>query len=87
MKSWNRVSAGDVDIPSLQAFKARSDVAQGSLIQMLATPCRGLEFDEWWCSTYLPADLNHNTCILTPAMIILKLLFIKSEKNNTQAEA
>ena len=34
---WNRVPKEAVDAPSLQAFKARLDVALGSLVCWLAT--------------------------------------------------
>jgi len=34
---WNRLSKEVVDGPSLQAFKARLDVALGSLVWWLAT--------------------------------------------------
>jgi len=32
MKHWNRLSKEAVDAPSLEAFKARLDVALGSLV-------------------------------------------------------
>ena len=34
---WNRLPKEDVDAPSLEAFKARLDVALGSLVCWLAT--------------------------------------------------
>ena len=34
---WNRLSKEAVDAPSLEAFKARLDVALGSLVCWLAT--------------------------------------------------
>ena len=34
---WNRLHKEVVDAPSLQAFKARLDVALGSLVWLLAT--------------------------------------------------
>jgi len=34
---WNRLPKEVVDAPSLEAFKARLDVALGSLVQWLAT--------------------------------------------------
>jgi len=36
-KHWNRLPKEAVDAPSLQAFKARLDVALGSLVWWLAT--------------------------------------------------
>ena len=38
---WNRLPKEAVDAPSLQAFKARLDVALGSLIWWLVTAHRG----------------------------------------------
>ena len=37
MTHWNRLSKEAVDAPSLEAFKARLDVALGSLVQWLVT--------------------------------------------------
>ena len=37
LKHWNRLPKEAVDTPSLQAFKARLDVALGSLVCWLAT--------------------------------------------------
>jgi len=37
LRHWNRLSKEVVDAPSLQAFKARLDVALGSLVWWLAT--------------------------------------------------
>ena len=34
---WNRLSKEAVDVPSLEAFKARLDVALGSLVWWLVT--------------------------------------------------
>ena len=34
---WNRLSKEAVDVPSLEPFKARLDVALGSLVWWLAT--------------------------------------------------
>ena len=34
---WNRLPKEVVDAPSLEAFKARLDVALGSLVSLLAT--------------------------------------------------
>jgi len=42
--NWNRLPKEAVDAPSLQAFKARLDVALGSLIWWLAT----LHIAEGW---------------------------------------
>jgi len=37
VKHWNRLPKEAVDAPSLEAFKARLDVALGSLVWWLAT--------------------------------------------------
>ena len=37
VKHWNRLPKEVVDAPSLEAFKARLDVALGSLVWCLAT--------------------------------------------------
>jgi len=37
VKHWNRLPKEVVDAPSLEAFKARPDVALGSLVWWLAT--------------------------------------------------
>ena len=37
VRHWNRLPKGAVDAPSLQAFRARLDVALGSLVCWLAT--------------------------------------------------
>ena len=38
VRHWNRLPKEAVDAPSLQAFKARLDVALGSLVWWLVTP-------------------------------------------------
>ena len=45
---WNRLPKGVVDAPSLEAFKARLDVALGSLVWWLATlhTAGGLKLDD-----------------------------------------
>ena len=47
MRHWNRLPKEVVDAPSLEAFKARLDVALGSLVCWLVTlHTAGLELDE-----------------------------------------
>ena len=48
VKHWNRLPKEGVDAPSLQAFKARLDVALGSLVWWLATLhiAGGLKLDD-----------------------------------------
>ena len=52
---WNRLSKEAVDAPSLEAFKARLDVALGSLVWWLVTLhiAGGLQLDDhsWSFST------------------------------------
>ena len=52
---WNRLSKEAVDAPSLEAFKARLDVALGSLVWLLATLhiAGGLKLDEH-CGPFQP---------------------------------
>jgi len=53
--SWNRLPKEVVDAPSVQAFKARLDVALGSLVCWLATLhiAGGLKLDEH-CGPFQP---------------------------------
>ena len=48
VRHWNRLPKEAVDAPSLQAFKARLDVAPGSLVCWLATLhiAGGLKLDD-----------------------------------------
>ena len=48
VRHWNKLPKEVVDAPSLEAFKARLDVALGSLVCWLetCTHSRGLEVDE-----------------------------------------
>ena len=52
---WNRLPKEAVDVPSLDAFEARLDVALGSLIWWLATlpVARGLKLDDH-CGPFQP---------------------------------
>jgi len=52
---WNKLSKEVVDAPSLQAFKARLDVALGSLVCWLATLhiAGGLKLDDY-CGPFNP---------------------------------
>ena len=55
MTHWNRLPKEVVDAPSLEAFKARLDVALGSLVWWLATLhiAGGLKLDDH-CGTFQP---------------------------------
>ena len=55
MKHWNRLPKEVVDAPSLEAFKARLDVALGSLVWWLATLhiAGGLKLDDH-CGSFQP---------------------------------
>ena len=48
---WNRLPKEAVDAPSLETFKARLDVALGSLVWWLATLhiAGGLKLDDHYC--------------------------------------
>ena len=50
---WNRLPKEVVDAPSLEAFKARLDVALGSLVQWLATLPRDVHLT-WLCLLHSP---------------------------------
>ena len=52
---WNRLPKEAVDAPSLEAFKARLDVALGSLVWWLATlpVAEGLKLDDH-CGPFQP---------------------------------
>jgi len=52
---WNRLPKEAVDVPSLEAFKARLDVALGSLVWWLATLpiAGGLKLDDH-CGPFQP---------------------------------
>ena len=56
---WNRLPKEAVDAPSLEAFKARLDVALGSLVWWLATPhiAGGLKLDDH-CGPFQPRPFN-----------------------------
>jgi len=53
--NWNRLPKEAVDAPSLEAFKARLDVALGSLVRWLATLhiAGGLKLDDH-CGPFQP---------------------------------
>ena len=61
---WNRLPKEAVDAPSLQAFKARLDVALGSLGCWLGDPAhsRGLEMDEH-CGPFQPRPFYHSVIL------------------------
>ena len=63
---WNRLPKEVVDAPSLEAFKARLDVALGSLVCWLATLhiAGGLELDDH-CGPFQPRPF-YDSMILTP---------------------
>ena len=64
VKQWNRLPKEAVDAPSLEAFKARLDVALGNLVWWLATLhiAGGLELDDH-CGPFQPrpfSDIENN---------------------------
>ena len=62
---WNRLPKEAVDAPSLKAFKARLDVALGSLVCWLATPhiAGGLELNDH-CGPFQPRPFYDSMTIL-----------------------
>ena len=56
VKHWNRLSKEVVDAPSLEAFKARLDVALGSLV--------------WWLAALHMLDLDGGMCLGCHRIII-----------------
>jgi len=63
---WNRLPKEVVDAPSLEAFKARLDVALGSLVWWLATLriAGGLKLDDY-CGPFQPRPFYAILCHLT----------------------
>ena len=70
---WNRLPKEAVDAPSLEAFKARLDVALGSLAWWLVTLhiAGGLKLDDH-CGPFQPRPF-YDAMILRPTMILLLL--------------
>ena len=62
---WNRLPKEVVDAPSLEAFKARMDVALGSLVWWLVTLhiAGGLKFDDY-CGPFQPRPFYDSVMIL-----------------------
>jgi len=58
---WNRLPKEAVDAPSLQAFKARLDVALGSLVCLLAT--LNIAGGWNWMSTVVLLNPGHSTIL------------------------
>ena len=56
---WNRLPKEAVDVPSVEAFKARLDVTLGSLIWWLVTlhVAGGLKLDDH-CDSFQPRPFN-----------------------------
>ena len=72
---WNRLSREAVDAPSLEALKARLDVALGSLVWWLATLhiAEGLKLDDH-CGTFQPRPFCDSTLSISDG---LELCFLK----------
>ena len=62
---WNRLPKEAVDAPSLEAFKARLDVALGSLVWWLVNvyTAGGLELDEH-CGPFQFRPFYDSVCVL-----------------------
>ena len=68
MTHWNRLPKEVVDAPSLEAFKARLDVALGSLVCWLATLhiAGGLKLDDH-CGPFQPRPF-YDTCVCSHSL-------------------
>jgi len=75
---WNRLPKEAVDAPSLEAFKARLDVALGTLVWWLATPhiAGGLKLGHH-CGPFQPRPF-YDSMILISALHSFSLLEVKS---------
>ena len=71
---WHRLPKEVVDDPSLEAFKARLDVALGSLVWWLATLhiARGLELDDH-CGPFQPRPFYDSLILLLILSFFLTL--------------
>jgi len=73
---WDRLPKEAVDAPSLEAFKARLDVALGSLVWWLATlhTAGGLKLSDH-CGPFQPRPLYDSTMddclLLCPLMVFM----------------
>jgi len=69
---WNRLPKEVVDAPSLEAFKARLDVALGSLVWWLATLhiAGGLKLNDH-CDPFQPRPFYDSMILYHPAFLTL----------------
>jgi len=76
---WNRLPKEAVDAPSLEAFKARLDVALGSLVWWLVTLhiAGGLKLDDR-CGSFQPTPFYNDSMI---RMVMIESQFVKSREN------
>ena len=79
---WNRLPKEAVDAPSLEAFKARLEVALGSLVWWLATLhiAGGLKLDDH-CGPFQPRPFYDPLPEITVVLLLLRLLDIKTTRS------
>ena len=77
---WNRLPKEVVDAPSLEAFKARLDVALGSLVWWLATLhiAGGLELNDH-CVSFQPRPLYDSMILTREVRQYCTLLLLKGK--------
>ena len=75
MTHWNRLPKEAVDAPSLQAFKARLDVALGSLVWWLATLhiAGRLKLDDH-CGPFQPRPFYDSSLLSDVSVVLLTVL-------------
>ena len=71
MTHWNRLPKEAVDAPSLEALKARLDVALGSLVWWLAHS-RGLKLDDR-CGPFQPGPFDDSMINILQEILELKI--------------
>ena len=93
---WNRLPKEVVDAPSLEAFKARLDVALGSLVWWLVTlhiagvlklddHCRPFQ-PRPLCDFMIPSPLSPWVSLLAPSMKMALLSLVEDPLRSPQAE-
>jgi len=79
---WNRLPKEVVDAPSLEAFKARLEVALGSLVWWLVTLhiAGGLKLNDH-CAPFQPRPFYDSLPEITVVLLLLRLLDIKATRS------
>ena len=86
MTHWNRLPKEVVDAPSVEALKARLDVALGSLVWWLATPhiAGGLKLDDH-CGPFQPWPFYDSViCLQSNRENLRPLCSLKKKLDNFQ---